>query len=134
MNTLSLSLRMLALLLSLGATRAGGQALPDFASRIDARAIAVISDGDFRASTYRDNRLAVQRPDYRDVLTLLRPGAGGGVAEVAVSNSVTAPPEVMAVAPDGLRLRGRASRAAHADVATDARPRTRPAPVRDRHR
>ncbi len=88
-------------MLSLSLASAHAQGLPDFASRIDARAIAVISDGDFRVSTYRDNRLAVQAPDYRDVLTVLRPGVSGGRAEVAVSNSVTAPPEVMAVAPDG---------------------------------
>ena len=101
MNPLSLLLRIVSLLLCLGVARAGTEALPGFASRIDARAIAVISDGDFRASTYRDNRLAAQGPDYRDVLTILRPLAAGGRAEVAVSNSVTAPPEVMAVSPDG---------------------------------
>jgi hypothetical protein len=100
MNTLSTTFMMLPLV-CLGIACAQAQMLPDFASQLDARAIVIISDGDFRASTYRDNRLAAPGPGYRDVLTVLRPGAGGGRAEVAVSNSVTSPPEVMAVAPDG---------------------------------
>jgi 6-phosphogluconolactonase (cycloisomerase 2 family) len=80
------------------------QTLPAFASQIDARAIAVISDGDFRASTYRDNRLADASADFRDVLTILQPGAAPKAsprAEVAVTNSVTGPPEVFALSPDG---------------------------------
>lgn len=90
MNLLRLSLLVVSLVLA----RADAQGLPDVAARIDARAIAVISDGDFRASTYRDNRLAAIGPNHRDVLTVLRPR--GGSAQVPVSNSVTAPPEVMA--------------------------------------
>jgi DNA-binding beta-propeller fold protein YncE len=80
------------------------QTLPDFARQIDARAIAVISDGDFRASTYRDNRLAEPSANFRDVLTILQPGKDSKTsrrAEVAVSNSVTSPPEVFALSPDG---------------------------------
>jgi 6-phosphogluconolactonase (cycloisomerase 2 family) len=80
------------------------QTLPGFARQIDARAIVAISDGDFRASTYRDSKLAAPSGDFRDVLTVLQPGGQSQLAsraEVAVTNSVTGPPEVMAVSPDG---------------------------------
>ena len=79
-------------------------ALPAFINEIDARAIAVISDGDFRASTYRDSKLADPAANFGDVLTILQPGGksrASARAEVAVTNSVTGPPEVMALSPDG---------------------------------
>ncbi len=80
------------------------QTLPGFARQIDARAIVAISDGDFRASTYRDSKLSAASGDFRDVLTVLQPGGPSQVAsraELPVTNSVTGPPEVMAVSPDG---------------------------------
>lgn len=87
---------------------AGAFALPvaadagtDLLARIDARVVAVLSDGDFHASTYRDNRLAPPLPERRDLLTLLMPGRPAARAEVVVSNSVTSPPEAMVLSPDG---------------------------------
>ncbi|MBT2324949.1 hypothetical protein J7E62_21680 [Variovorax paradoxus] len=82
-------------------TSLAAEALPAFVSQIDAKTIAVISDGDFRASTYRDGKLAAPSADRRDMLTLIRPGKRPSRAAVPVSNSVTAPPEVMAISPDG---------------------------------
>ncbi len=61
-QTLAAAACLTSLALASGPLRA--QTLPDWASRIDARAIAVISDGDFRASTYRDNRLAAPSPIF----------------------------------------------------------------------
>lgn len=103
MNTPHLASTLMAGALALGAASHGNaaEALPAFVSQIDAKTIAVISDGDFRASTYRDGRLAAPSADRQDLLTLIRPGKRSSRVAIAVSNSVTAPPEVMAISPDG---------------------------------
>lgn len=67
---------------------------------MDAGTIAVVADGDFMAHTYATGRLA-HGDGYRDQLTLFRLHHGAlARAEVEVSNSVTAPPEVMGLSPD----------------------------------
>lgn len=62
----------------------------------------VVSDGDYLASTYADNRLTPQDAGSRDLLSTvtLRDGEVA-TGQVEVSNSVTAPPEVLALSPDG---------------------------------
>jgi hypothetical protein len=64
--------------------------------------LVALSDGDYVASTYADGMLAPEEADYRDLLTTMsvRDGAVTS-AEVEVSNSVTAAPEVLALSPDG---------------------------------
>lgn len=70
---------------------------------VAASRIVVVSDGDFLGSTYADGRLA-PAGSGADVLTLLSRRDGRFSSEsVAVSNSVTGPPEVMALSPDGRR-------------------------------
>ncbi|NDZ13493.1 hypothetical protein C7T35_11630 [Variovorax sp. WS11] len=103
MNFLSTAFPLAAGVFALGlaSPAAADEALPAFASQIDAKAIAVISDGDFRARSYRDGELAALSPERRDLLTLIRPGRPASRVAIPVSNSVTAPPEVMAISPDG---------------------------------
>lgn len=103
MNLLSTAFPLAAGVLALGLASpvSADDVLPAFASRIDAKTIAVISDGDFRASTYRDGQLAAPSAERRDLLTLIRPGRSPSRVAIPVSNSVTAPPEVMALSPDG---------------------------------
>ncbi len=77
---------------------------------------ATIADAEHAASTYVDGVLTPESAGYRDLLTVggLRRGELRS-ASVEVSNSVTAPPEVLALAPDGRtayvleRLAGRKS-------------------------
>lgn len=97
---LSLSVSLSSLAISTAAN-ASDDALPAFVSQIDARVIAVISDGDFRASSYRDGKLPPAATDRVDALTLIQNGARPIRVSLPVSNSVTAPPEVMAISPDG---------------------------------
>ncbi|WP_067652406.1 lactonase family protein [Nocardia harenae] len=63
--------------------------------------IVTIADGDHLASTYGDGILAP--PGNQDLLvtSALRDGQVTATGEVAVSNSVTAPPEVVDLTPDG---------------------------------
>ncbi|MES2888034.1 MAG: beta-propeller fold lactonase family protein [Pseudomonadota bacterium] len=68
---------------------------------VQARAVLVIHDGKFNASTYRDAVLSDESMGHKDMLTVLQPGNAGAAAELGVSNSVTGPPEVLAVSPDG---------------------------------
>lgn len=63
--------------------------------------LAVISDGDFFASTYVDSQLTPLDSRYQDTLTILPLPLGSETASIEVSNSVNAPPEVLALSPDG---------------------------------
>lgn len=101
MNTHKILSFLASGLMTATAAATGGEAIPAFVSQIDAKAIAVVSDADFRVSTYRDGRLADPSPERRDLLTLILTGKVPVRAEIPVSNSVTSPPEVMAVSPDG---------------------------------
>jgi len=90
--------------------------LPDFVPRIGAKSIVTISDGDVLASSYADGQLAPESAGHRDLLTVISLSAQGAAStSVEVSNSVTAAPEVLALAPDGRsafvveRLKQRAS-------------------------
>lgn len=67
---------------------------------VNARVIVAIADGDFRASTYDDQILASPDPAFRDQVLVWSRGSDHPVA-VPASNSVTSPPEVLAVSPDG---------------------------------
>ncbi|MBD2071064.1 beta-propeller fold lactonase family protein [Leptolyngbya sp. FACHB-671] len=63
--------------------------------------LAVISDGDFFASTYVDGRIPGADSRYRDALTLIPLPFDGERVSVEVSNSVNGPPETLALSPDG---------------------------------
>lgn len=96
---------------------------------LDASRIVAISDGDFVSSTYSDGALAPEGAGYRDLLTVLTRGSEGWTrAEVEISNSVTAAPEILVLDPSGQwafvaeRLEGRA---ANASVAADLAPGSR---------
>jgi hypothetical protein len=72
-------------------------------SKISASTIAVISDGDFVGQTYASGRLAPAEAGLRDLLTVMSIVDGRLVmASLPVSNSVTAAPEVLDLAADGL--------------------------------
>lgn len=77
--------------------------MPAFVNEISAGTIALISDGDFVAQTYATGQLAPPKAGYNDTLTILSL-ANDRIhsSEIRVSNSVTAPPEVLGLAPDGL--------------------------------
>lgn len=63
--------------------------------------IVTISDGDYLAGTYADGNLASAGSGYRDLLSTIRMSNGDvEVEHLEVSNSVTAAPEVLALAPD----------------------------------
>lgn len=90
-----------AFLLALSAPAAARPSQDGPLSDVAASRIAVISDGDFLASTYADAMLAPYRL-HRDLLTLLTFRDGRITrTSIEVSNSVTAAPEVLAAAPDG---------------------------------
>jgi hypothetical protein len=63
--------------------------------------LAVISDGDFFASTYVDGRIPGDDSRYQDTLTLIPLPFSGERVSVEVSNSVNGPPETLALSPDG---------------------------------
>lgn len=64
--------------------------------------MVVISDGDHAASTYVDGRLAPAGAGFRDLLTTVSVTDGAvSTAQLEVPNSVTAAPEVLALAPGG---------------------------------
>ncbi|MCX8279745.1 hypothetical protein OSJ77_06070 [Phyllobacterium sp. 0TCS1.6C] len=98
-------MKRLSTLLSVAACLAGSAhaqetsvALPP----VPAGTIAAISDGDFVAQSYANGVLAPREAEYRDVLSILSVADGKlQRAELPVSNSVTAAPEVLALTPDG---------------------------------
>ena len=63
--------------------------------------LVVISDGDFFASSYADNRIPDLDPRYQDALTIIPLPLGSETVSLNVSNSVNGPPEALALAPDG---------------------------------
>ena len=71
------------------------------AINLQGKRLVVIADGDFFASTYADNRLPDADPRYQDTLTIIPLPLGSEIASLNVSNSVNAPPEVLALSPDG---------------------------------
>lgn len=76
--------------------------LPDFVTRIDAGKIVTVADGDFVAASYVDGRLAPVERGFKDRLSVISWDTGYPQrADLEVSNSVTAPPEVLAVSEDG---------------------------------
>lgn len=102
----------LGLLANTGALAAGlsdRAALPDamalpktLLARIDARVIAAIADGDFVAGSYASGELAPLAEGYRDSLLLLRRSTDRWRWEsLPMSNSVTAPPEVLRLSAGG---------------------------------
>jgi len=84
-----------------GAGKASAQSA-DILGAISAGRVVTISDGDFVAGTYGSSILAPKEAGYRDMLTVLSI-ADGRVSKstLPISNSVTAAPEVLALAPDG---------------------------------
>lgn len=76
--------------------------LPDWAGDIDAGTLAVIADGDFVAQTYATGRLAPADAGWQDTLAVWTRRHGAWEhGSVQVSNSVTAAPEILALAPGG---------------------------------
>lgn len=77
--------------------------LPAFVKQIKASAIVTIADGDFEAATYATGRLASADAPFRDVLSVISLVGEGSpkIGMVEVSNSVTAPPEVLSLTRDG---------------------------------
>lgn len=77
--------------------------MPSFVGQISAGTIAAISDGDFAGQSYATGRLSPPEAGHRDMLTVISIRNGRGtVGKLPVSNSVTAPPEVMELTRDGL--------------------------------
>lgn len=63
--------------------------------------LVTLSDGDYIANTYADGVLAPATAGHRDLLTTVSVRDGAvTTAQVEVSNSVTAAPEVLALSPD----------------------------------
>lgn len=79
----------------------GWQAQTPLTLDVQGQFLAVISDGDFFASTYADNRIPGDDPRYQDALTILPLPFTGEAISVEVSNSVNGPPEAMVLSPDG---------------------------------
>ncbi|MFC6632722.1 lactonase family protein [Microbulbifer taiwanensis] len=79
------------------------EVLPDkVLAQVDAGVIAAVADGDFVAGSYASGDLAPDSAGFRDTLVLLRRSGGGWRREsLPISNSVTAPPEVLRLAADG---------------------------------
>lgn len=77
-------------------------AVSDTARDLDLGPLVTVADGEHLASTYGDNVLSAASDGVRDLLSTVRVEDGRAVtAEVEVSNSVAAPPEVVDVSPDG---------------------------------
>lgn len=73
-------------------------------AKISGRYMAVISDGDFFASSYADGRIPSSNDSrYQDALTLITLPFSGeeSITSIEVSNSVNGPPEALALSPDG---------------------------------
>lgn len=99
---MSVSRSVAAVVLALGTAQAAAADLPDFVSKISAKSIAVISDGDFTAQSYADGQLAPEAAGHRDLLTVISPDKRQATSRAAeVSNSVTAAPEILVLSPDG---------------------------------
>lgn len=95
-----LAIGLLALAIPASAQDTGDALL----AQLNATRVAVISDGDFLASTYADAELA-PHGRYGDVLTLFTRVDGRIIrSSVEVSNSVTAAPEILVASPDGRML------------------------------
>ena len=76
--------------------------VPDFPRQLSGGTIAVISDGDFAGQSYATGRLAPREAGHRDLLTIIKLKDGKAEsAEIPVSNSVTAAPEILALTHDG---------------------------------
>ncbi|MBV7485396.1 beta-propeller fold lactonase family protein [Bordetella sp. BOR01] len=76
--------------------------LPPWAADIDAGTLAVIADGDFVAQTYATGRLAPVDAGWQDTLAVWTRRNGAWThGRIPVSNSVTAAPEILALAPGG---------------------------------
>jgi DNA-binding beta-propeller fold protein YncE len=91
-----------ALVLMLCCSALASATTPTWLRQVDAHKIVTIADGDFSAATYSTGELVNTQPPTSDVLTLMR--LRGGRVETAstpASNSVTSPPEVLALSPDG---------------------------------
>jgi hypothetical protein len=102
MMTRRTTLSTLAFLLCTAASQAFAQEIPAFAKDISAGTIAAISDGEFFGRTYYDRRLTPAEAGLRDILTILSISDGRITkAELSVSNSVTAAPEILELMPDG---------------------------------
>jgi sulfur carrier protein ThiS len=94
--------RLAAALLSATGNPASAADLPAFVGTIAAGTIAVVSDGDFVGQSYATGQLAPREGGHRDLLTVLSIVSGKVTrAQIPVSNSVTAAPEILALAPDG---------------------------------
>lgn len=68
------------------------------------RYIMAISDSDFLASTYSDNKLPQTDSNITDKLSLIKlplDQTGKPNAQIGISNSVTSPPFIMSVSPNG---------------------------------
>lgn len=91
------------LLLSAVSLKTASAELPDSAlAQLDATVIAAVADGDFVAGSYASGELAPLSAGYRDQLVLLRRSGDRWRREsLPVSNSVTAPPEVLGLSADG---------------------------------
>lgn len=91
------------LLLAVVSVNAAAAELRDGAlAQLDATVIAAVADGDFVAGSYASGKLASPSAGYRDRLVLLRRSGDRWRREsLPVSNSVTAPPEVLRLSPDG---------------------------------
>lgn len=93
-------LKTLSAFLAIAAVAACGA--PDQDTSVTIDKIVTLSDGDHLASTYVDGILAPAEAGHRDLLTAVRVRNGEISTEhIEVSNSVTAAPEVLALAPDG---------------------------------
>lgn len=83
-------------------TALSAQESADPLAAISASTVVTISDGDFVAATYGTGVLAPASAGFRDLLSVISIADGKTtLAEVPVSNSVTATPEALAVTPDG---------------------------------
>lgn len=93
-----LLLGIVALILTLfSAVKGFAQASDD----LQGRYLAVVSDGDFFASSYVDGRIPGNDPRYQDALTLIPLPFTGETISLTVSNSVLSPPEIMTLSADG---------------------------------
>lgn len=77
-------------------------AVSDEQSELDLGTLVTISDGEHLVSTYSDGVLSAESDRFHDLLTTVRMQNGAPVtAQVEVSNSVTATPEILDLSPDG---------------------------------
>jgi len=92
----------LASVVSITVTSAALARSADILSAISAGRVAVISDGDYIARTYADSALPPEEAGHTDMLTVFSIADGRVTrSAIPVSNSVTAAPEILELAPDG---------------------------------